>query len=452
MSQPRAAVYLRQSEDKSGAGAAVARQLDECRALAERLGWEVAEVYEDNDTSATARAKPRAGWTRLLKDLQAGRHDAVIAFHTDRLYRRLRDLADLIDIAEERSLRIAAVKAADLDLSTPAGRMVAGMLAHVARYEVEQKGVRQVAANRQRAQAGMVLWTRRPFGFDRDGNEVKVVPEEAEVIRRTVQAVLAGGSMAHMVKDLNDAGTTTSTGAKWTVTSLRRAVTNPRIAGRVHYKGTQVSDTGPAILDGDTFDRLVAVLTDPRRKTAPSTQVKHLMSGLAICGRCGGRMFATKNSGIRVYRCRACYLTRDSARVDEVVEATVIARLSKPDAADLLSSRKDLEALRQSKVELVDRRKQFTSMLGEGLLDAAAAKTQLLKIAGDLEDVQRELDAATSGSPLSAIVGAGDVAARWASLPILSKRAVVNALMTVTVDPAGKGVRFDPRLVRVEWR
>src|SRR3954449_946914 len=139
----KAAIYVRQSLDKTGEALAVSRQLAECRALADSHGWDVAEVYEDNDTSATSR-KPRPGWQRLLGDLSTGRHDVLVCWHTDRLYRRLRDLVDLLDVAERRALRIAAVKAGNLDLSTPTGRFFAGQLAGIARYEVEQKGERQV--------------------------------------------------------------------------------------------------------------------------------------------------------------------------------------------------------------------------------------------------------------------------------------------------------------------
>lgn len=133
----------------------MARQLDACRDLAERNGWQVAEEYVDNDTSASTGLRPE--WRRLVADLAVGRYDVLVCWHTDRLYRRVRDLVDLVELAERQALRIASVRAADLDLGTPAGRMLAGMLGHAQRYEVEQKSARQVAANAQRARAGSAL-------------------------------------------------------------------------------------------------------------------------------------------------------------------------------------------------------------------------------------------------------------------------------------------------------
>jgi len=179
-----------------------------------------------------------------------------------------------------------------------------------------------------------VLWTRRTFGFDRDAAKVKVVRAEAAVLRSTATKVLAGESMARIVADLNARGITTTTGAAWHITSLRRALLNPRLHGRVIYKGEDMGDGGPVILDRDTADRLSAILRDPRRRMSPSTQVKYLMSGLLICGRpeCGDRMLATSNKGVMIYRCTTCYGTRRMALVDEVVMGTIIGRLSRPDA------------------------------------------------------------------------------------------------------------------------
>ncbi len=266
----RAAIYVRQSLDRSGEALAVARQLDECRALVEANGWHVAEVYSDNDVSASSR-KPRPEWTRMLRDLEAGRHDVLVCWHTDRLYRRVRDLVDLVELAERRALRIASVKSADIDLATPAGRMLAGMLGHAGRYEVEQKGARQVAANRARARRGIVLWTRRPYGFDRDGHNVFVVEAEADVIRDAVRKILAGTTLTRVARDLNTSGATTSLGKLWSVTTLRRVLLNPRLVGRVTYAGQDMGGGAPAILDPETFERLEAKLRDPRRRTTSST-------------------------------------------------------------------------------------------------------------------------------------------------------------------------------------
>jgi site-specific DNA recombinase len=452
----RAAIYARQSLDKSGDALAVSRQIKECRELAERNGWEVAEVYQDNDRSATT-GKVRPEWSRLLLDLKAGRHDVLVCWHTDRLYRRLRDLVALVDIAEKRSLRIATVKSSDLDLSTPAGRMVASLLGSVASYEGEQKAARQVAANRQRAQNGVVLWTRRPYGFDRDGHTVRVVKAEGREIRKAAKAVLSGATLASVAADLNGRGITTTADKPWTVTAVRRVLLNPRTAGRVMSKGEDYGDSAPAILDAETADRVGAILRDPARKQAPpSTEVKYLMSGLVRCGRetCADAvMFATSNpKGVTVYRCRTCYGTRRLNLVDEVVMAVLVERLSRPDALDLLATDVDVTALRELVVDARQRRDALAGMLGDGLLSSEAVRVQAERLTGQIDDLERQIMAVSGDDPLATLAQAGDVVAAIGRMSLHELRDAIRVLMTVRILPAGKGVRFNPEQVQIEWR
>ncbi|MCH1867071.1 recombinase family protein [Nocardioides sp. CFH 31398] len=451
----RAAIYLRQSLDKSGEGAAVDRQMAECRHLADGRGWSVGEVYRDNDASATKG--PRPGWLRLLRDLDDGAYDVLICWHTDRLYRRLRDLADLLEVAERRKITIATVVAGGMDLTTPSGRFVASQMASVARYEVEQKGDRQVAANLDRARRGQVLWTRRPFGFDRDGSDVFIVEAEAEEIRRSARDALADKSLAQIAREMNERGVTTSLGGQWSTKTVKQVLLNPRVAGRAVYRGEDMGRGGPAILDDDTHERLVAKLTDPRRKNAPSTAVKHLLSGVALCGRDGCNrepMLFTTNGADRVpvYRCRRCYGARRRDAVDEVVMAVVAARLSAPDAARLFSTEVDVSGLSARANELRDRRHSLAAMFAEGLLPAESVKAQAKKLGGQIADLEREIAVATADSPLSEIIGADDVALRLSELPLLTVREVIKVLADVVILPAGKGVRFTPQQVKIEWK
>ncbi|GAA1902955.1 recombinase family protein [Lapillicoccus jejuensis] len=450
----RAAIYVRQSLDKSGEALAVGRQLAECLELVESRGWEVADVYQDNDVSASS-GKMRPEWSRLLTDLADGRHDVLVAWHTDRMYRRLRDLVELIDIVEKRrNFKIATVRSSDIDLSTPAGRMSASMLGSVAAYEVQQKGDRQRAANRQRAQDGVVLWSRRPFGFDRDGSTVTVVKAESKEIKAAARKVLKGATLSSIAADLNARGIPTTTGGRWTVTAVRRTLVNPRTAGRVVSRGQDYGATGPKILDAETFDRVGALLRDPARKSAPpSTAVKYLLSGLACCGRDDEPMYATSNpQGVMVYRCQSCYMTRRMDLVDEVVIAVVMSRLTQPDGLGLFDQGGDLVQVRGRLLDLQERRDGLASLLAEGLLTAQAVREQATKLTAEIDVLERRISQADSTTTVARLARAEDVAAAYRRLSLMDQRKVINTLLSVRILPAGKGVRFDPSQVAVQWR
>lgn len=75
---PRAAaIYARISADPRGDELGVKRQVQDCRALANRRDWPVADIYVDDDKSAWS-GKPRPEYRRLLDDIADGAIDAIV--------------------------------------------------------------------------------------------------------------------------------------------------------------------------------------------------------------------------------------------------------------------------------------------------------------------------------------------------------------------------------------
>ncbi len=107
----RAAVYTRISQDTTGQRAGVTRQLGDCEALADRLGWEVTHRYADDDLSDySGRARP--GFEAMLEAMADSQFGAVIFWHPDRLFTSMKDLQRLIVIACDRGVQMRTVNAA----------------------------------------------------------------------------------------------------------------------------------------------------------------------------------------------------------------------------------------------------------------------------------------------------------------------------------------------------
>ncbi len=342
----RAALYTRISRDREGAGLGVDRQREDCEELARTLGWEIVAVHTDNDLSAYS-GKPRAGYKALLADLRAGRADAVITWHTDRLHRSPVELEEWIGVCDPRGVPTHCVKAGPLDLSTPSGRLVARQLGAVARYEVEHQIERQKRAKLQAATEGRFRGGRRSFGYDADG--VTVRESEATVVRELAAGVLAGRSMRALASELNGRGMTGTRGATWTGASVRDVVIKARNAALIEHDGQIVGPARwPAILAEDTWRAVSGVLTEPTRAPVRSHARRWLGSGIYVCGVCGLPVRIAVNSvkrgGSRMasYRCSgpAVHVTRAASRVDEYVGEVVVGLLGRPDVADLLGGRR----------------------------------------------------------------------------------------------------------------
>src|SRR5277367_5389496 len=107
----RTAVYTRISQDAMGQRAGVTRQLEDCEALADQLGWEVTHRYSDNDLSAYS-GRTRPGFEAMLTAMADSEFGAVICWHPDRLVRSMKDLERLIAIADGGRVQLRTVNAA----------------------------------------------------------------------------------------------------------------------------------------------------------------------------------------------------------------------------------------------------------------------------------------------------------------------------------------------------
>jgi site-specific DNA recombinase len=458
----RAAVYLRVSQDRTGEELGIARQREDAHALAERRGWTIAGEHVDNDTSAAGKRR-RPGFEALMADVTGRRADAVIAWDMTRLLRTARDRLRMLEEGKKAGTVLAFVRGSDLDLSTPAGRLTADILGSVAQHEIDQKSDRQKRANLQAARAGKRVGGRRPFGYEDDG--VRVRPGEAQAIRDGYEALLQGASLSAIAREWNARGLTTGQGDRaegkpspWRQDAVRHVLLNGRYAGRRVLGGEIV---GPAVWEAlvseDTYEAAAALLADPTRRNPPGSDVA-LLTGLALCGVCGAPVHGGRTRRkVRTYRCKGAYghVSRQADPVDEFVEAVIVARLARPDAAELLTERTkvDVKPLRAERQAIRERQEALEADYALAKLSRAALERARAATTARLADLDAALADTGRVDVLGPLVTADDVAATWEGLPIERRRGVVDVLAVVTLHPPGRGRRtFDPDTVDITWR
>lgn len=447
MSTPvtRAAIYNRISHDKNADEAAVTRQNDAAVKLAAERGWEVVGTYVDNSISASRRDVVRPAYERMLADHRTGRFSVIIAQDLDRLTRQPRQLEDWIDEAERGELRIVTLDG-EADLGTDGGRMYARIKAAVARGEVERKGARQKFANEARSRAGAWSFSRRPYGYERRDGRVRIVQDEAAVLREAYARVNRGESLYAVGEDFNARGIRALGGGTWTPRQLARTLDNPHNAGIVTYRGERVPGATPQwdpIIDQRTWDTFVSARQEKNRPSGWSSAHKHLMSGLLVCGVCGARMLARPERGVLVYSCKDGWCVSITAEdVDPVVRGMVIARLQNPAVLAELRSRPDTapieKELREARSSLAD----MTDLLAEGLLDRERAREQGRTLTERIARLEQRLAAARAESPLADLALADQVAPLWDSKTVVEQRRIITELgLQITVRKGKPGRR-----------
>jgi site-specific DNA recombinase len=434
---------------------AIARQREDCLKLCADRGWQAVE-YVDNDTSASSRRVRRA-YARMLADVEAGRLDAVVTWDLDRLHRRPVELEHFIDLADRHRLALATV-GGDADLSTDNGRLFARIKGAVARSEIERKSARQKRANRQRADLGQPPpGGRRAVGYEPGGLQLR--ENEAAFIRDGYRHLLGGASLRGIAALWNAAGFTTAAGGPWRSDAVRYTLRNPRNASIAVHLGEEIgAGTWPAIVPEHTYRAAAALLDDPSRRTTPSNARRYLLAGLARC-ECGAAVITGRTQhGQRTYRCGQIrgHLSRAAQPVDDFVAALVISRICQPDAADLLlvdADNPSLEALREEASALRARLGELADLFADGVITGAQLARGTDRAREALQAVEERLADAGRVSALGDLVTAGDVQGVWDGLDLDRRRAVIDALMAITLHPPGRGARtFQPRTVEVTWR
>jgi DNA invertase Pin-like site-specific DNA recombinase len=128
----RVAIYARVSTSNHGQD--VEMQLRELREFAGHRGFTVTGEYVDSGVSGAKDNRPALD--RLMKDARARKFDAIVSWKLDRFGRSLRHIVNAL--AELESVGVAFISLKDnLDLTTPAGRLMFQIVAAFAEFERE---------------------------------------------------------------------------------------------------------------------------------------------------------------------------------------------------------------------------------------------------------------------------------------------------------------------------
>jgi site-specific DNA recombinase len=471
----RCLIYTRISKDQLSDGHGVANQLADLEKRAAARGWTVTHRLSDNDIGVTRKdptkaGKYRSGYEEALRLVDSRAVDVVYCWRWDRFIREPLDLEFLIPRFDRAGVRFAEAEG-NLDLGTEQGRMMSRIMLAVAKAEQERKAERQKLANEAAAARGQPrLGTPRPFGYRED--HVTPHPAEGPAVADACAGLLGGGSISGVLRDWTKAGLRPPQAPfgplpeqAWNRSSIRSVLLNPRIAGLSAYHGEIVgAGAWEPLVTEETWRAVRAVLEDPGRK--PPRGVRTLLGGLAVCP-CGNVVTGMpSHTGRHIYRCtpatrnrawRSGHVARQAAPVESFITKLLIARLSRPDAADLVAVpedapdvgalREEAAAIRRILEELAADRAVGVISRAQMIAGTERANARLASIAAELEDAARE-------NVLAPLVAAGNAVAAWDDLDLSRKRAVIGTLMTITLQSPGRGARgaFDPATVQVTWR
>lgn len=421
-------------------------------------------MFIDNDRSASRYAtKSRPAYAGLVEFVRSRSCDVVVTWEASRFQRDLQDYVALRELCRDRQV-LWSYSGRTYDLSRTDDRLTTGLDALLAERESDMTRDRVLRSVRANADAGRphgkVLYGYRRVYDDNTGALTEQVPREdqAVVVREAARRVATGETPHAVATDLNRRGISAARGGRWDLTQVRRLVTNPAYVGKRVHQGHVVGEAvWPALVDEATFYTCVSRMTDPRRKTVRDSSIKHLLSGIAVCGVCSARMVVQKNRGFRAYLCPdGFHVSRRQEHVDQLVNKVIVARLSRPDALELLGGTQVDVRVSAALGEAAEKRarlESFYDAAAAGELTPVALARIEARLIPEIEAAERYAREATVAPVLREMASLGDIGERWHQLPITVRREIIRLLMTVRILPTVRGARtFDPAAVKIEWR
>lgn len=439
----RTVIYARFSSDNQNPRS-TADQIELCRKRAADEGWTVIGAFEDAAISGAAGigADQRPGLNAMMRMVEAGGVDQVLAESTDRISRHVADAHILRERIEFAGARLFTLFDGTV---TPMIGLIKGFTDAQFRTDLAKRVRRgQLGTLKQGRIPGSIAYGYRQANRLDDRGQIvrglrEIDPDKADIIRRIFREYAAGRSPNAIAAGLNAEGIPGSRGGIWHETAISgdtrhkrgilrnetyvgvvtygrsRTVVNPQTRQRLmRPNGDDVVERQEIahlrIIEDDLWQQVQARLASnqgvrPERLRRP----KHILSGLGVCEVCGARwvLRSSKFWGCSNYRYgKAC--TNNRLVGTHIFERMVLTDLKEgmlsPDVVSAYVREYHRDFARQSadmgrdraklerKLEEAERRmKRMLQAFTDGGSEFEEIRDMLTSARADKEALQRQL-------------------------------------------------------------
>ena len=315
-------LYARKSTDVEDKQVrSIEDQITELRALAKKENLEIIEVFIEKQS---AKIPGRPIFNEMIKRIEKGEAQGILAWHPDRLARNSVDGGKIIYLLD--CGRIATLKFPTFWFEpTPQGKFMLNIAFGQSKYYVDSLSENTKRGLRQKVKRGEYP-SLAPVGYlnDKRVKSVVVDKKRAPIIRRAFELYAEG---THRLEDISDFlaqnNIVSKSGKRIHITRTTFILKNPFYTGLFRYAGEIYEGKHEPIIAKKIFDKVQEILEQrgrPRHKTKYEPQV---FCGLLHCGTCGMmitgeyRIKRQKNGNIHNYIYYHCTKKNKSIKCPE---------------------------------------------------------------------------------------------------------------------------------------
>ena len=305
--------YARFSSDNQRAES-IDAQIRAIHDYCDKNGYNLVKVYKDEAISGTS-TEDREQFLQMINDSKNKNFKYVIVHKFDRFARNRYDHALYEKKLEDNGVKLLSVMEQLND--SPESVILKSVLTGMNEYYSLNLAREVRKGQKENALKCVHNGGIPPLGYDlNDDNTYKVNEDEAKSVKLIYKMYLDGRGYATIADELNALGFTNKLGQSFKKTSIRDTLLNEKYTGTFIFgkkdkkgkltgKELRVENGIPAIISKEIFEQVQFKIKNRQhrktngRSTAKST---YLLTGLCICGECGGTFSGGYRSVDRVSR------------------------------------------------------------------------------------------------------------------------------------------------------
>lgn len=228
-------IYARVSTEHEAQLSALGNQLDWYKPLLEQHPeWTLVHSYVDEGITGTS-AKKRPQFMKMLDDAQSGEFQLILTREVSRFARNTVDT-----LQYTRQLKAMGVEVFFINDNIRTydgdGELRLTIMATLAQDESRKTSIRVKSGQQTSMENGTFYGNGNILGYDRQGKELVINPEQARTVRKIYHWYLDGWGIRRIQFELEKEGILTSTGkTRWYESNISKILKNPFYAGIIEY-------------------------------------------------------------------------------------------------------------------------------------------------------------------------------------------------------------------------
>lgn len=285
-------IYCRKSTDTEDKQVL---SLESQRSELERLAasrWTDATVLEVIEESRSAKTTGRPLFNQIIKRIERGEADGIIAWHPDRLARNAVDGGYMIHLLDRGLLKDLRFATGSFE-NTSQGKLHLSIMFTFSKYYVDALSENVARGMRTKAEKGW--WPgRAPIGYlnDKATTTILVDPERFDLVQRMWKLMLTGSYSPSQILRIatEEWGLRTRSSRRrpsglLSLSALYKMFGNSFFAGSYSWKGKVTAGNHEAMISLSDFEAVQRLLGREHK----SRHIKHTfpLTGVMRCGECG---------------------------------------------------------------------------------------------------------------------------------------------------------------------